>query len=143
MKSRVLETYSFWWSEARLLIAAIALLLGGVPPLYLLMPYSMYTTTTFILKLTWILSGIAAGYLLYRWYDTGQRLFGHKDHKDTLAFLLLIISGLNLGFDGVFGLNLGMNITRSSIVFFIVAALYLFAAYQLWMSYQKNKRRVF
>jgi len=143
MKTRVFETYSFWWSEARLLIAAIALFLGGVPPLYLLVSPSLYTTTTLILKVSWIISGVAAGHLLYRWYDTGQKLFGHKDHKDTLAFLLLIVTGLNLGFAGVFGLNLGMNISRSPIVFFIVAALYLFAAYQLWTSYQKNKRKIF
>jgi uncharacterized membrane protein YuzA (DUF378 family) len=60
-----------------------------------------------------------------------------------LAFLLLILSGLNLGFAGVFGLNLGMNITRNPIIFFIIGILYLFAAYQLWTSYQKNKRKIF
>jgi hypothetical protein len=135
--------YSFWWSEVRLLIAAAALFIGGVPPLYLIMPPSMFGLTILLLKASWIISGLAAGYLLYRWYDEGQELFGHKDHKDTLAFLVLAVSGLNLGFAGVFGRNIGMSISTNHVVLIVVGIVYLLAAWQLWMHSQKHKGGVF
>lgn len=143
MNARSLETYSFWWSELRLLVAATALFLGGIPPIYLLVPTSFYSVTMLALKLAWVISGVAAIHLLYRWYDRGQRLFGRRDHKDTLAFLVLIVSGINLGFAGIFGLNLGMTVTTSHFIFFLVGIAYLFAAYQLWMSFKKNRNKVF
>src|SRR4051812_7872510 len=97
MRPQDIALYSFWWSEARLLIAAVALLLGGVPPIYLLAPPSLFGLARLGLVLCWIVSGLASGYLLYRWYDSGQKLFGHKDHTDTITFLILVISGINLG----------------------------------------------
>ena len=128
MKSKLLEKYSFWWSEIRLIIAAVALLIGGVPPIFLIAPPSMSALTVLGLKAAWIISGLASGYLLYRWYDGGQKVFGGKDHKDTLAFLVMTISGLNLGFTGVFGRNLGMAITTNRVVFLIVAGIYAYVA---------------
>jgi hypothetical protein len=120
----------------------MSLFLGGVPAVYLLVPASMYSITTFALKLAWAISGVSAIHLLYRWYDSGQKIFSHKDHKDTLSFLLLIVSGLNLGFAGVFGVNLGMMIANGWILF-VMGVLYLLAAYQLWVSFKRNKNRVF
>jgi hypothetical protein len=73
----------------------------------------LFGVTRILLIACWIISGVAAGYLLYRWYEGGQKLFGHKDHLDTVTFLVLCISGLNLGFAGVFGKNLGMTICRT------------------------------
>jgi uncharacterized membrane protein YuzA (DUF378 family) len=142
LKPRTIDTYSFWWSETRLLIAAMALFLGGVPPIYLLIPPSMYEVTLIGLKIAWIVSGLSAIHLIYRWYHTGQRLFGHKDHKDTLAFLLLILSGLNLGFAGVFGVNLGMSVAGGWLLF-LMGILYLLAAYQLMSSFRRNKNRIY
>jgi hypothetical protein len=91
----------------------------------------------------WIISGIAAGYLLYRWYDGGQKIFGGRDHKDTLAFLVLGISGLNLGFTGIFGKNLGMTIASGRLVFALVAIAYLVAAWHLWTRYKKHGEKLF
>jgi hypothetical protein len=138
MNSKQLEKYSFLWSEVRLVIAAIALLIGGVPPIFLIAPPAMSALTVLGLKTAWVISGLASGYLLYRWYDGGQKVFGGKDHKDTLAFLVLVISGLNLGFAGVFGKNLGMTITTNRVVFLLVAALYAYVAWHLWMRAQKH-----
>ena len=143
MNSRELTAYSFWWSEVRLLVAAIALFIGGVPPIYLMVPPSLFSITTLLLKLAWIISGVAVIYLLYRWYETGQKLFGHKDHKDTLAFLVLAVSGLNLGFAGVFGRNLGLGITTNHLVLFVVAVCYLAAAWQLWNHGKKHDGKIF
>ncbi len=137
MKSKQLEIYSFWWSEIRLVIAAIALLLGGVPPIYILTPPDFFGIAQIGLVLCWIMSGLASGYLLYRWYDGGQKVFGHKDSKDTLAFLVMIISGINLGLAGVLGRNIGMAIFSGRLIFAIVAVAYLFAAYHMFTRYNK------
>lgn len=143
MHPKDLERYSFIWSEVRLVIAAIALLLGGVPPIFLLTPDPLWGIARLGLVLCWILSGLASGYLLYRWYDNGQKLFGHKNHTDTITFLILIVSGINLGLAGVFGRNIGMTIFSGKLIFVIVAILYLYCAYHLWMHYKKLGNRLF
>ena len=143
MSSQELTKYSFWWSEVRLLIAAMALFIGGVPPIYLMVPPALFSLTTFLLKLAWIISGLAVIYLLYRWYDTGQKLFGQKDHKDVLSFLVLVVSGLNLGFAGVFGRNLGFLITTNKYILFIVGICYLAAAWRLWTHGKKHGGKIF
>lgn len=140
MNPRQLEMYSFWWSEVRLVIAAVALFIGGVPPIYLLAPSGMFGIARLGLVAAWIISGLAAGYLLYRWYDGGQKVFGGKDHKDTLAFLVMAVSGLNLGFTGIFGRNIGMAVASGRIVFTVVAVIYLVVAWHLWMRYKKHGR---
>jgi uncharacterized membrane protein YuzA (DUF378 family) len=140
MNPKQLETYSFWWSEVRLVVAALALLIGGVPPILLIAPSSMYAFTALGLKLAWIVSGLASAYLLYRWYHNGQRVFGGKDHQDTLAFLVMTISGINLGLAGIFGKNLGMNIMSGKIVFLIVGLIYLYVAYHLYTRWNKHNK---
>src|SRR5690348_2816013 len=100
MNPQDLEKWSFWWSEARLLVAAVALLLGGVPPvLYVVstMP-ALYGIVGLGLKLSWIISGLASVYLIYTWSTHSYKVFGGKDTKDSLAFVVLAVSGLNLGF---------------------------------------------
>lgn len=130
MHPDALETYAFWWSEARLIIAALALLLGGTPPiLYLASGMGVVIT---LLKLSWIISGVAAVYLLYRWISGGQKLFGHKNTKDTIAFFVMVVSGINLGLVGLIGNNIGMSIASSYAIFIIVAVIYLVAAYHLY-----------
>lgn len=143
MKTAQIETYSFWWSEVRLVIAAIALFIGGVPPIYLVVPSSVFGITVLLLKICWVVSGLTAGYLLYRWYEEGQKLFGHKDHYDTIAFLVLAVSGLNLGFAGIFGRNLGMSISTNHVVLIVVAICYLLAAWQLWSHSKKHAGKIF
>lgn len=139
-----LERFSFLWSEARLLIAAVALLLGGIPPvLYFLQIPALYGLIGLLLKLAWIVSGVASAYLLYRWYTGGQKVFGGSDKKDMVTFFISVVSGINLGIVGLLGTNVGMSITSNYIVFVITAVLYLFAAYQLYTRWKKNGQKIF
>jgi hypothetical protein len=139
-----LERYSFLWSEARLLIAALALILGGVPPIVWILGGSAYFGIVgLVLKLAWIASGIAAAYLLYRWYANGMRVFGQKHTKDLLAFGVMIVSGLNLGLVGLVGTNIGMTISSSRPVFIIVAILYIFSAYYLYQRWRAHGEKLF
>lgn len=136
-----LEKYSFIWSEARLVIAALALLMGGFPPLALLpLPSGLLTT---ILTLSWIISGAAAGYLLYRWHTGGQTLFSGKDKLDTAAFFVCVVSGINLGIVGVFSTNIGMSIASSYPVFVITAVAYIASAVHLHRRYKAHGGRLF
>ena len=69
IKNMDLERNSFLWSEVRLIIAAVALFLGGLPPIYLVLPIpALFGFVRILLVLAWIVSGVASGYLLYRWH---------------------------------------------------------------------------
>ena len=115
------------WSEARLVIAAIALFLGGIPPIFLILPGT--ALTALMLKVCWLISGAASLYLIYRWFNIRHNLFGKKDSKDMFAFLVMVISGINLGLTGVTGNNIGMSIWSGRIIFLVVGILYLWTAY--------------
>ena len=138
-----LERYSFLWSEARLIVAAVALLIGGVPPIYLIAPASLFAAARFGLIMCWIISGLASLYLLYRWWKSEQKVFGKKDPKDTVTFLVLVLSGINLGLAGVLSKNIGMTLASGRFVFFITAAVYLFAAYHLYSRWKANGEKLF
>ena len=103
LKPDKLERYSFLWSEVRLLIASIALFLGGVPPVFKIISSSsgLFSLVGSLLTLSWIISGVAAAYLLYRWYSGKMMLFGGKKPLDTTAFFVMIVTGFNLGFAGL------------------------------------------
>ncbi|MDP1689127.1 MAG: hypothetical protein Q8L47_03280 [bacterium] len=147
MEPKELEKYSFLWSEIRLIIAAIALFLGGIPPIYKIMPYDAFGGLVgILLKLCWIISGATALYLLYKWNKSGQKLFNEKDPKDLITFIVLIVSGVNLGIAGLLGNNIGMSMIpydSRSLIFIIVGAIYLFAAYNLFIKWQKNSNKLF
>lgn len=139
-----LERYSFLWTEARLIIAAIALLLGGIPVLRFLLPVpALFGLVGTILTLAWIISGAAAVYLLYRWYTGGQMLFGAKSTQDTIAFFVAVVSGINLGLVGLLGRNIGMSISSNYIVFVITALIYLAAAAYLYKRWNASGQRLF
>lgn len=139
-----LERYSFIWSEVRLIIAAIALFLGGVPPVLKFFPIpGLYGTISSILTVCWIISGLAAGYLLYRWYANHQKIFGGKGHRDTTMFFVSIVSGLNLGITGVLGINIGMSISSNKIIFVIIGVLYLFTAVHLFRRWKSSEEKIF
>jgi hypothetical protein len=139
-----LERYSFLWSEARLVIAAIALFSGGVPVVYLIFPASgLYRILSPFLTLTWLISGLASGYLLYRWNDNKQRLFRGKKNIDTGAFFVSVVSGINLGIAGLLGTNVGMAISSNRFILTVVALLYLAAAIYLFMRWNASKRKIF
>lgn len=138
-----LEKYSFWWSEARLIVAAVALIAGGIPPIYMVTPYALYGLVGLGLKLAWLVSGAAAIYLAYRWNAGGRKLFGGSDTKDTAAFAVMVVSGINLGLAGLVSQNIGMIISHNKIVFIVVAAVYVVAAYQLYARWSASGKRMF
>lgn len=133
-----LEKYAFFWSEARLVVAAVALFLGGVPPIMLIAP-----RLGSFLGLFWIISGVVSVYLAFLWNKNGQKLFGGKDQKDMYAFWVNIISGINLGLTGLLGRNIGMSISSSKIVFIIVGIIYLASAWHLWMRWNAHGKKLF
>ncbi len=140
-----LERYAFLWSEARLVIAAIALFLGGVPPvvkLLILLPM-LNGLIMPLLTLAWIISGVVSAYLLYRWNLAGKKVFGGSDTRNTVAFFVNIISGFNLGLTGLMGTNIGMRITSNEIVFIIVGILYLASAWHLWQRWKGFGEKMF
>lgn len=126
------------------MIAAVALLIGGTPPILLLVPsVGLYGLIFTGLKLAWIMTGAASGYLAYRWYVGGQKLFGGNDTKDTAAFFVSIISGINLGLVGLLGQNIGMSIASGQIVFAVTGIVYLVAAGYLYMRWNAYGKKLF
>ena len=142
-KPHDLERYSFLWSEARLLVAAVAMLIGGVPPIYLVAPASLFGIARMGLIVCWIISGLTALYLLYRWWKGGQRVFGSKNPQDMIAFLVLVLSGINLGLTGVLSKNIGMTILHGRFVFLVTSALYLWVAYHLYSRWKSHGESLF
>lgn len=139
-----LERNSFLWSEVRLVVAAVALFIGGVPPALAFNPISSLVPMIFsLLKIAWLISGAASAYLLYRWYSNGQRVFGGRDAKDRGAFLVSGISGINLGLVGLLGTNIGMSIASGSLVFGAVGAVYLVAAWHLYQRWNASHQQLF
>ncbi len=139
-----LEKYSFLWSEARLIIAAFALFLGGVPPLrYFLGGQMSYGFINLVLTLSWLISGVASAYMLYRWNENGRMLFGKKQSNDLYAFLVSVVSGLNLGLVAILGRNIGMGISSSYLVFVIVGVVYIISAMHLHRCWKENGGKIF
>lgn len=125
--------FSFWWSEVRLIVAAITLFVGASPLIYIVLPIPfLYGIIGLLLKLAWIISGLTATYLGYRWYIGGEKLFGGVDLYDRLAFAVMVISGLNLGIAGILNINIGMSISTNYILFVLMGVAYLWSAYRLY-----------
>ena len=137
-----LETYSFWWSEVRLVVAAVSLLVGGFPVVFWLLPFGFGLTWP-LLKLCWLITGLASLYLGYRWFTGGKRVFGGKKNKDLIAFGVSVVSGINLGLTGLLGANIGMRILSGRFIFAIVGVIYLVSAWYLYKRYNQHGKRVF
>jgi hypothetical protein len=136
-----LEKYSFWWSEARLVIGAVSLIYGAVPVLVrFALPWGLLST---LLTLSWIISGLASGYLLYRWLKGGQTVFGGKDQKDLVAFWVSVVSGINLGLTGLTKNNLGMSVFSGQIFFIITGVIYVATAYYLYKRWNESGQKMF
>lgn len=142
MNQNQLERYSFLWSEARLVIAAVALFIGGVPPLqaYGHLPSGL---TSSLLTIAWLISGLASGYLFYRWYTGNKMLFGRKENLDTAAFFVSVISGINLGVVGLLRTNIGMSISSNQMIFNLVGLLYIVSAGYLYKRWLSHGQRIF
>ena len=138
-----LERYAFLWSIARMVIAAFSLFFGAMPIIYRLGSSSSFSS---ILPLLWLISGASAAYLLYLWHNAGHSLRAGNDNKSRAAFLIMIISGLNLGLAAV-GSNLGMNLVWdmpiADILFKVTAILYLLVAHYLFTQWKANGERLF
>lgn len=138
-----LERNSFLWSEARLIVAALALFMGGVPPIMALSSVpGFYPLLRLILSLSWLISGVASGYLLYRWNLNNRMLFGTTTTRDTAAFFISIISGINLGLTGLLGMNIGMAISSNKFIFIIVALMYLISAWHLYQRWNASGKKI-
>ncbi len=135
-----LDKYAFFWSEARLVLAALALFFGG-KPIILFFGSGMFVSS--ILNLSWVISGIAALYLLYRWNANHKKIFGKKDAKTNFAFFVSVVSGINLGIAGILANNIGMLISSNRLIFFVVGILYLWSARQLFVEFKQNEKRIF
>lgn len=141
MNSHQLDRYGFFWSEARLLIAALALFLGGVPPA--LRFFGWFPLVGSLLFISWVFSGLVSVYLLYRWYEHKWHLFGGKQPLDVAAFSVNIISGLNLGAAGLIGRNIGMSISSNYVIFILVAIVYLASAVYLYRRWSGHGEKLF
>ncbi len=128
-----------------MLVAAVALFVGGVPVVYFIYPTGA-TVGLFaaLLTIAWIASGITAGYLAYRWFKGGKRIFGKSDKVDLVAFLVSVVSGINLGIVGLGGQNIGMTfVSGNKVLFFITGAAYVWSAWQLWKGWKGYGKKVF
>ncbi len=145
MNTNDIDLWSFYWTEARLVVAAIALGLGGVPPVYYLFTSvpALLGIIALGLKLAWIISGIVSVYLLYRWVKNSYILFGRSDNFEVGAFLVVVVSGLNLGVAGLLGINIGMSLAGSYLIFLITAAIYTISAVYLWVRWTAYGRKLF
>lgn len=103
----------------------------------------MLPLVTLLLKLCWLVSGVASLFLLYRWGKAGQHVFGGKDTRDMIAFLILVVSGLNLGVVGLTGYNIGLNMAPSYLVLVLAAIVYIVCAVYLYQRWSKNGQKVF
>jgi len=139
-KRKNLDEYSFFWSEARLILAAVSLFVGGTPVIF---AFGYNPVFSSLLNLSWIISGAASLYLLYRWNQNHRKIFGGKDQKDMIAFFISIVSGLNLGVAGLLANNIGMSISSNRFVFIIVGILYLFAARHLFLRWKEHENKIF
>ena len=139
-----LERCSFLWSEVRLLVAALTLILGTTPVIFLLLPIStLYSILRLGVAIAWLISGVSSAYLLYRWSMGNKMLFNGTDTKDRVAFLVSVISGLNLGIVGLLGTNIGMSISSDRVVLLIVAVLYIVSAVHLHKRWKGNGQKLF
>lgn len=139
-----LVRYSFFWNEVRLIIAALSLIFGGFPIVFLLFPSGGLVSS--LLTIFWIISGIAAIYLLYVWNAGGRKLFGGEGKRDLAAFAVAIISGIHLGIAGITGINIGMKVTPSvilTLVMVVAGALYLWSAWHLHKRYKASGEKLF
>lgn len=139
-----LERYAFLWSLLRMVIASVSLFFGAMPIAYKILGYSSAVS---LLPLFWLISGAAAVYLSYLWFSKAdQKVFGGSDTKDKVAFLIMAVTGINLGFAAI-GSNIGMNLVWdmpiSNILFKATAVVYLFVAFYLWKRWKENDEQLF
>jgi uncharacterized membrane protein YuzA (DUF378 family) len=142
-----LEKWSFLWSIVRMCSGTVSFLLGGFPFLQWLLPagspFVLFRIVGGFITLTWIISGVVTGYLLYRWFTAGKMLFGQKNRLDLVAFAVLIVSGINTGLAGLISWNIGLSILRFYPMLVVAALIDISAAGYLLWKWNKSGRKLF
>lgn len=136
-----LQRYCFLWSQARQVLAAVALFVGGIPTVVYFFPSSSFLAS--LLTPTWLISGFASAFLLYRWNEGGRKLFGGTDQKDMIAFLISGVTGINLGLAGLLGTNFGMTIASGRTIFFVTGVVYVWTVWHLQKRWNESGQRLF
>jgi len=95
------------------------------------------------LKVAWVISGAVSIYLLYRWIKNNYMVFGRSDNFEIAAFLVSVVSGLNLGVAGLLGINIGMSIGGNYLVFLVTAAVYIVSTVYLWVRWSAYGQKLF
>ena len=139
--------YAFLWSIARMMIGAVSLFFGVMPVLYRLMSSAANTPLT----LAYLITLAASGYLVYLWFSKhDKRVFGDDDMKDKVAFLIMSVTGLNLGLSAIINDNIGIGLMQTvfsydlgELLFKAVAVIYLAVAYYLWKRWKENGEELF
>lgn len=134
--------YSFYWLMLLLLFSAGAMFLGARPPVTLIFGYSSSAVWS-ILDICWIVSGVAAAYLVYQWQQHNRQVFGGRETKDRIAFWFMIVVGLNMGVAGIFGPNLFLNMFENKVVYVVAGGVCLIQAYHLWNRWRKSGEVLF
>lgn len=141
-----LELYAFYWSVVRLVVAALSLIFGAVPIAYRIFGYAGSSMVSSLMPLFWLVSGAASAYLLYLWFSSGKKVFGSDDKTNMVVFLIMVISGLNLGYAAI-GANIGMNLVWDMAIadtlFKLTGLVYLFCAYHMWKKWNANGQKLF
>lgn len=130
-----LDRLAIWWSLVRMVLVASVLLFGAVPLLGQLVFLSPFVPWL------WVVSGLFSVYLGYRWFVSDMKLVSHNDLLSTLSFLLVILSGLNLGlasFSQNFGMFLVEDVLMSDFIVKAVGVLYLLVAGYLYRQWSES-----
>jgi hypothetical protein len=138
-----LDRACFYWTEARLITAAIALFLGGYPPVLYFNPipaFGGFLST--LVTVAWVISGPVSLYLLYRWLKNNKVVLNNT-LRDKVAFFIAVVSGLNLGFAGIARTNIGMSLADSTLTFVLTGCLYLVVAIYLYQHWKRHNENLF
>jgi hypothetical protein len=135
VQQRSLVEWAFMWNQARLIIAGITLVIAQQVPVLVYLPVLGRLASSFMV-LAWLISGVAAVYLIYNWYTSGKTVFGGNDTKDVIAFWVATISGVHLGLAAIYT-NIGFAVTPD---FLIVPAMILAGLAYFWSAYRLHSR---
>lgn len=139
-----LERYALLWSLARMVIAALSLFFGAMPVAFRLAGPSNFIAS--LMPLFWLVSGAAAIYLTYLWNKNNRMLFGGTDSKDTVAFFVMVISGINLGYAAIgsnIGIGMAYDLGLTGILLKLTAIIYVVVAYYLWSRWKESGEQLF
>ncbi len=138
-----LTTLAFFWTLARLGISMVALVIGSPPVLLFFSFAPAYGFAWLFLRLSWILSGVTAAYLLYRWFNAKGYVFDKATRKDMIALGIAIVSGLNLGVTGLIGTNPGLSVFSAYLFALVAAGAYAWTAHHLYQRFQQSGHKLF